>query len=212
MEKEALTNIQQQAKEELQRREGMRKKLVQADPADNDELISILKATNKEKPAKADLQRLENYFMQHPTAVAKLGNLANQAQISIVDHAFKNSEATAISVESYMADLRLDMGWDNASLIERSLIDNVALCWLRLYVTELRYETVVHGGNVSLTQAAFWEKALSANQKRYLRAVETLARVRRLMKDPPSQMTLALVKQQINATAQPVKKLSKWLK
>ena len=198
MEEEALSNIQQQAKEELQRREAKREKLVKNDPTDNDELIDILKATNKAQPAKADLQRLESYFMQHPTAVARLGNLANQVQIQIVDHAFKLSEASAISVESYMADLRLDMGWDEASLIERTLIDHVVLCWLRLYVTELRLETVVHGGSLSLTQAAFWEKALSANQRRYLRAVETLYRVRRLMKDPPSPALALLLKQQIS--------------
>jgi hypothetical protein len=34
--------------------------------------------------------------------------------------------------------------------------------------------------NLSLAQGEYWEKKLSANQRRYLRAVETLARIRKL--------------------------------
>ena len=181
-------------------------------PVESNELLDILKATNKEKPAKADLQRLEDYFMQQPTAVAKLGNLANQVQIQIVDHTFKNSAATAISVESYMADMRLDMGWDAASLVERGLIDHVVLTWLRLCVAELRYEALMNSNSLNLAQGEYWEKKLSANQRRYLRAVETLARVRRLMKDPPNPLTMMLVKQQFNAGSEaPTKKLPKWV-
>lgn len=181
-------------------------------PVESNELLDILKATNKEKPAKADLQRLEDYFMQHPTAVAQLGNLANQAQIQIVDHAFKTSEATAISVESYMADMRLDMGWDAASLVERSLIDHVVLTWLRLYVCELRYEALMNGNSLNLSQGVYWEKKLSSAQKRYLRAVETLARIRKLQQPAPNPLTLALVKQQFNTgTEAPTRKLPKWV-
>lgn len=180
-------------------------------PVKSDELLDILKATNKEKPTKADLQRLTDYFIQHPTAVAQLGNLANQVQIQIVDHAFKTSEATAISVESYMADLRLDMGWDKASLIERGLIDHVVLCWLRLYITELRYERNMEAG-MTLAQGEYLEKKLTAVQKRYLRAVETLARIRKLQQPAPNPLTLALVKAQVNSgtTDRSLKKLGKW--
>lgn len=182
-------------------------------PVESNELYEILKATNKEKPAKADIQRLESYFMQHPSAVEKLGNLANQVQIQIVDHAFSTSAGTAISVESYMADLRLEMGYDDAPVILRGLIDHVVLCWLRLYITELRYERNMESGNLTVTQGEYWEKKLTQNQKRYLRAVETLARIRKLQQPAPNPLTLALIKQQFNAgTEPPTKKLGKWIR
>lgn len=92
--------------------------------------------------------------------------------------------------------MRADMGYEGASAVERSLIEHVCLCWLRLYATELRYE--VNMKEATLAQGEFWEKKLSANQLRYLRSIETLARVRRLMKDPPSPAFNLLLKQQLN--------------
>ena len=54
-----------------------------------------------------------------------------------------------------------------------------ALCWLRLQLIEQQYSGV-QAGNMTLPQGDYWERRLSAAQRRYLRAVETLARVRRL--------------------------------
>lgn len=67
----------------------------------------------------------------------------------------------------------------DANALERSLIQHVVLCWLRLHDCELRYHTMM-GSEPTIAQANYWEKKLSANQARYLRAVETLARVRKL--------------------------------
>lgn len=163
--------------------------------ADSDELFEILKATNKEKPARADVQRLETYLVKHPKDVVKLGDLANQAMTAVIDHAF-GQPSVSLPVAHYMARMRIDMRWDNSGIIERSLIDHVILCWLRLYTTELRYERNMEEG-LTLAQGEYWEKKLSANQRRYLRAVETLARVRRLMKDPPNPAFNLLLKQQV---------------
>lgn len=165
--------------------------------ADSEELYQIIKATNKENPAQADVDRLKTYLAEHPKDVAKLGNLAIQVEALVVDQAFStalNKNATY----AYMANMRADMGYNSADTIEKSLIDNVVLCWLRLYVAEFYYEQYTK--NATLERAMFWEKALSTNQRRYLRAVETLARVRRLMKDPPSPAMAILLKQQLNVS------------
>lgn len=174
------------------------------------ELFEIIQATNKEKPAKGDIERLKNYLAEHPEDVAAMGNLANQLKTQIVESSFA-SVATTHSLYAYLKQMRNDQGYDEADFIVRGLIDNVCLCWLRLYVTEFQYNQYTI--NASLARALFWEKALSAAQKRYLRAVETLARIRKLQQPAPNPLTLALVKQQFNAgTEPPTKKLGKWLK
>ena len=45
-------------------------------------------------------------------------------------------------------------------------------------------------GNTTIVQADFWERRLSAAQRRFLRATETLARVRRLQL-PAVQVNIA---------------------
>ncbi len=159
------------------------------------ELFEIIKATNKEAPSRADIDRLQTYLEQHPDEVEKLGNLANHVETQVLESAF-SSALTKKAAYMHMANMRVEMNYDQSSGIEKGLIDNIVLCWLRLHICEFQYEQYTK--NASLARALFWEKALSANQRRYLRSVETLARVRRLMKDPPSPALAILLKQQMN--------------
>jgi hypothetical protein len=64
-----------------------------------------------------------------------------------------------------------------------------------MYATQWRYEATI-GGNPSLRQAEFWERRLTSVQRRYLRAIETLARVRKVA---PKALMVNVAQQQINA-------------
>jgi len=198
--------VQLQAREELKRREAMRDKFESEKGA---ELYAIIQATNKEKPERGDIERLQTYLEQHPNEVEKLGNLANHVETQVLESAF-NTVLTKKATYMHMADMRVDMGYDQSSAIEKGLIDNIVLCWLRLHICEFHYEK--YTVNASLDRALFWEKVLSATQKRYLRSVEALARIRKLQQPSPNPLTLALVKQQFNAGSEaPPKKLPKWV-
>lgn len=186
-------SLQQQARDELKRREAMREKL-EAEHA-NSELHAIIKATNKEHPAKAEIERLQTYLEQHPEDIEKLGNLANHVETQVLESAF-SSALTKKAAYMHMANMRVEMNYDQSSGIEKGLIDNIVLCWLRLHICEFQYEQYTK--NASLARALFWEKALSAAQKRFLRSVETLARVRKLMQPAANPLTMMLVKQQMN--------------
>jgi len=185
--------IQLQAREELRRREVLRNRL---GPEDNPEIYEIIKSTSRENPAPADVERLTKYLADNKEAVEKLGNLANHVETQVIENAF-NSVLTKQSAYMHMAAMRVDMRYDQSSAIEKGLIDHIVLCWLRLHICEFDYDRYTK--NASLERALFWEKALTAAQKRYLRSVETLARVRKLMQPAPSPIALALVKQQFNA-------------
>jgi hypothetical protein len=141
-------------------------------------LFDLVIAANREKPAKADIEKLKLVLADNPNIALDLGDLSIQAELQIIENAI-TQQGMAICTTKYCADMRDKLGYKNANALERPLIEHVVLCWLRLYVTELRYEATMKG-NITLTQGRYWEDRLSINQKRYLRAVETLARVRRL--------------------------------
>ena len=143
----------------------------------NESFYELIKRTNTEKPAKADLERLATHLAKHPEEAARLGNLVNQVEVQLIDK-FKHSKLQWLTLSDYTLEMRAKMGYKDASFIERGLIDHVVLCWLRLHTCELEYEQCTKG--VSLPMALYWEKKLSAHQRRYLRAVETLARIRKL--------------------------------
>ena len=59
------------------------------------------------------------------------------------------------------------------------LIQHAALCWLRFGLLEL--EVTAHTkGSHTLTAGAYWDRRLTGAQRRFMRAVETLEKVRAL--------------------------------
>lgn len=159
------------------------------------EMTALLDKTNKAKPDPADLDKLRVLLDKTPDLCNIAGNMALQAKVRVLDTAFGQQEGAKLSAVHHYARMRDELNYKDASAIERSLIEHICLCWLRLYCCEVRYELASH--NATLAQGEFWEKKLSAHQRRYLRSVETLARVRRLMKPAPNPLTMMLVKQQI---------------
>jgi hypothetical protein len=117
-----------------------------------------------------------------------------QACSALIDSMTSN-RAVAVELEHECEQNRNQLGYENASALERALIDAVVLAWLRYADLERRYSNVMKG-SISLQQADFWERRLGATQRRYLRAIETLARVRRLA-IPAMQVNIGA--QQVNA-------------
>ncbi len=76
--------------------------------------------------------------------------------------------------------MRDNLGWSAASEIERILIEQICLNWLRLNLLE-SIHFIKTTGSHSSEHGIYWEKRLSGAQRRYLRACESLAKVRKLL-------------------------------
>lgn len=72
----------------------------------------------------------------------------------------------------------VELGFENASALERLIIQQITLCWLRLNLLEILYTISLEGSHTPEV-GLYYEKRLTATQKRFTRACETLARVRR---------------------------------
>jgi hypothetical protein len=84
-----------------------------------------------------------------------------------------------------LSSLRKELGYSDAPVLEQLLIQDAALCWLKLSLVELSYSSVMKQ-SITLTLGMYWEKRLTAAQRRFTRACETLARVRRLSRNTPA--------------------------
>ena len=114
--------------------------------------------------------------------------LGAAALVLIKDAAFMPEAVTALWAEQ-ARDVRESLGYEGAPALERMLIEAVVVCWVRLAVMELRYSCVVSAQN-TLAQVEHTEKRLTEAQKRFNRACESLARVRRLAR-PSVQINVA---------------------
>ena len=106
------------------------------------------------------------------------------AELIVID----NAHATAGLKECWKHRLQVmkkDLGYAEAPLLEKLLIQQAALCWLKLSLVELSYSGTMKQ-SITLTLGMYWEKRLSAAQKRFTRACETLSRVRKLSRNTPA--------------------------
>jgi hypothetical protein len=78
-----------------------------------------------------------------------------------------------------LRELRTKLGYDEATELERLLIERVVMCWLRLNLAEVSYSASVIGG-ATIREAEFKDKVVTRAHRRFESACETLARVRGL--------------------------------
>ncbi|MCK4513101.1 hypothetical protein KAW64_15245 [bacterium] len=137
----------------------------------------IIERTNTDNPDENDVTELRRVLAEDPVLWKCAGDLADVATRELIN----DRTPTVFVRESVMRgleELRDSLGHARASAIEGLLIEHIALCWLRLFFMEFEYTSARKRGSVTVTQANFTERRLNHTQLRYLRACETLARIR----------------------------------
>jgi hypothetical protein len=174
---------------------------------DTKRLAALLELCNLKKPKAADIKELRA-LLARPGVVENIGGMVVQNINKILAGTLWAMGTTQELIKAEMSQMEKAMGYTDAPMLERILIDAVTLAWLRWQEWEYHYTGLNAGGDMTLTRAAFWEKRLSAAQARYLRAVETLAKVRKLARrDPALQLNVAIEGgQQVNVAGDLVKK------
>ena len=166
------------------------------------EFRALLDKTNKENPQPKDVRALGDLLSGNRNLelwrdVLSAGHLA---ELMVIE----NARATAGLKECWkhrLQTLKKELGWEGAPLLEQLLIQQAALCWLKLNLVELSYSSTMKQ-SITLTLGIYWEKRLTAAQRRFTRACETLARVRKLARNTPAlQFNIAAEGgQQVNIT------------
>ncbi len=132
---------------------------------------------------------LAEVLRQYPEVLGGKTYLAASA----IDVALRHNPGTLAVRETLRFEvdrLKESLGYAKAGPIDQLLIDQVAICYLRMNLYEERYEHAMAQTHAVIV-GNYWEKKLSSIQRRYLRAVETLARVRKLVGGPSFQVNIA---------------------
>lgn len=143
--------------------------------------IELAHKTNKEKPRPADVEELRRMLSEHQGLELwrSISGIAQATELIMLSNDASLTDAVRECWRERLKQVRRDLGFDAAPEAEKLLIAHVVLCWLRLNLVERSY-TAHTIGNHSMREGLYWERQLSAAQKRYARAVETLAKVRTL--------------------------------
>lgn len=156
-------------------------------------LTSLIRRVNTDNPDPEDIEAFRRELRQRPHLWKVYGDLASMAARALM-RGIKARPATVESLRIVWQAMAQEMGANIASPLERLLIQQVVLTWMRLYVVEMKYiDATNHGEDIRWLD--YWERRLNAAQRRYLRACTALSRVQR-MDLLPIQVNIA--HQQVN--------------
>lgn len=149
-----------------------------------DEIRRLCRRLEKaKKPDPKDVERLRQLAVRTPGFLSACSTMANIRQQLI--EKISNGASRAFMLAE-LVTLKKDLGIAAAPPLERLLIDHILTARLRLIDAENRYNNIVVGNSVTLQQGQYWDNLLSSTQARFLRAIESLARVRRLARNTPA--------------------------
>jgi len=148
-------------------------------------LLDAVDVKNPDPQAVAELHRVLDAM---PDLCTALGDMSLRLQNRLIERLFPH-KAAQIAIQKRATAVRNGLGYEGAAQLEQLLIDHAVLCWLRLQDAETGYSAAMDR-SLPVGHADYWDRHLAAAQRRYLRACEALARVRRLL-HPTLQVNIA---------------------
>lgn len=143
-----------------------------------EEDFQILQAANVAKPSEDDKKQFRRLMKEKPHYFDTMLSLMNNNLDFILSR-----NCSFIMAEKMKYDLRKmrdGLGYEDADEMEKLLIEQVCLNWLRTNLLEQAHASKTLESHTSAT-GLYWDKRLTAAHNRYLRACETLAKVRKLL-------------------------------
>jgi hypothetical protein len=162
-------------------------------PRPSAEHLPILERTNTDQPKAEDVAALRRLLHEKPELWRQVADLARRTQEQLIEEAIQAPALFRESLSHGVQEMRRELGYAESSLLERLAIEQVLLCWLDSPTTRWGYHHDITGG-ASIRNAQHWERRLNGAQRRYLRAIQALSRMRKL--GPAVQINIA--EQQVN--------------
>ena len=157
----------------------------------------FMRIAHSSKPSEADLADLRRFLKARPEKLDTTLSFATQALNRLIDTAYDDQPATAVILKENCSRLRQRLGWESASPLEQLLIEQCVLSWVRVQHLEIVVSTLQAHHGSSPIQLTTWTRLLDSAQRRHLRAIETLARIRALAVRTPAILQVNVAQQQV---------------
>jgi len=143
------------------------------------EAMKVFNATNTEDPSESDRKALavvldDNNYLQ------KVNHSGRQVLMRAMKDLDPGSYMVQECTKRQIEDLRKEMGYTSSTMIEQLIIDEIVICWVRLQQVQSNH-TAVLGSSHSSETGGYWDRRLTSANNRFLKSVQTLAKVRKLI-------------------------------
>ncbi len=146
------------------------------------------------KGDRAAISELRELFNSKPAQWEMIGNMATQAECSLVKVASGDNKVVKEAIYKKLTAMKKELAGSAPTPLERLLVERVVACWLQVHYADFIYTQ--HMNKFTLEQGYYYQQRQDRAHRRYMSAIRTLAQVRRLL-IPPVQVNIG--NQQVNA-------------
>ena len=147
---------------------------------ETDSITDLIRRTDAENPKPEDLKRLRAILDEDDTLVRL--NETGQYAFNRVIGSYTKSALSLELFERQIDAKRKAFEYESESVMVQMLINQVILCYIRLSMFETWHAEKVKE-NCSIAQGLYFDKLLSGYQKRFQKACESLAKVKKLLSE-----------------------------
>jgi hypothetical protein len=140
------------------------------------QLAILIERANRGKANGPEVEELRKFIDEHPDIANKHCVVAYSVRLGLMRKVSKEPGNFELFEHEY--ELRRDqLGWKEASPLERLMIERIMLCWVRLLWTE-HYNGSFMQPSIPMRESEYADKMFSRAYNRYVKAIESLAKLR----------------------------------
>ena len=151
-----------------------------AKPRPAETITDLIKLTDKENPKPEDLRRLRESLNENAWLV-EVNESSEQAFNRFIEDSTK-SECGKELMRRQIKEKRTALNYESENAMVQMLINQVILNNIRLNQLEALHVGKLSGSHTS-EHGYYWDKRLSSAQRRFLKACETLAKVKKILSE-----------------------------
>lgn len=154
------------------------------------DFLDILNKIDKKDPEEADIQKAKAMITSNPH-LWEISMGAVGTTLNLFLEKISPNKNTKLFLWAELLSIKERLGYGSSCQIEKLIIDQIMYCWAGVIYMERQVSEVIVTSGCNRQNLDHWQNTLTRYQNRYLRAIETLARVRRLNKSIAFQVNIA---------------------
>lgn len=155
------------------------------------EFLELFDKIDKDNPAPEDLQKAVAMINKNPHLWEIGPGVAGSILHEFISKITGNKKSQQLIFEAEVMSKKERLGYNSSDQIEKLIINEIIYCWVGLRYVENNVFIKMTENGVSISILNFWQETLSRYQNRYLKMIETFARVRKLNKGIAFQVNIA---------------------
>jgi hypothetical protein len=141
--------------------------------------ILVEKANRSDGSPSDEINELRQFLDDNPDIWKRFTSYSGAVKIALQSKVSGEHGNREILDREYI-ERRNNLGWAEATTLERLLIERIMLCWLRLLWVE-NYNASFMRPEVSMRESEYADRLLDRAHSRYVKACESLAKMRAML-------------------------------